>query len=202
MRNTPTCRMLFGFGPIAAINRQWVVMSRWNCLKGMWMILSARYVVSRLQFTLEKVNMEGDLVFLDINTNVSSNSNISCHLYQERSDTGIILNFGSCAPLQGKQNVIQGTVRMIFNAISNWLAFDQALEKNKTCWTKNQYPEERSSKTVNQNLEKIMSGGRDQLITTPKEHQKIKTRSHDKTTIFLQYRGNLTQILQANSAKC
>ena len=32
-----------------------------------------------LQFTLEKLNMEGDLAFLDINLNVSSTSNITCH---------------------------------------------------------------------------------------------------------------------------
>ena len=43
-------------------------------------------------------------------------------------------------------------------------------------------------------LEKIISGGKDQLRTTPKEHQKSKTRSHDKPTIFLQYRGNLMRI--------
>ena len=46
---------------------------------------------------------------------------------------------------------------------------------------------------MNQTLEKIISGGKDQLRTTPKEHQKSKTRSYDKPTIFLQYRGNLTQ---------
>ena len=37
---------------------------------------------NNLQFTLEKVNMEGHLAFLDINVNVSSKSNITCHWYQ------------------------------------------------------------------------------------------------------------------------
>ena len=97
---------------------------------------------NNLQLTLEKVNMDGDLAFLDINVNVSSNNNINCHWYQKPTDTGIILNFCSCAPLQHKKNVIQGAVHRVFNATSNWLAFDQALEKNKTCWTKNQYPED------------------------------------------------------------
>ena len=46
---------------------------------------------------------------------------------------------------------------------------------------------------MNQTLEKIKSGGKDQLRATPKGHQKSKTRSYDKPTIFLQYRGNLTQ---------
>ena len=34
---------------------------------------------NNLQFTLEKVNMVGDLAFLDIKVNVSSKSNITCH---------------------------------------------------------------------------------------------------------------------------
>ena len=89
--------------------------------------------------------------------------------------------------------MIEGTVHRVFKAKSIWVAFDHALEKNKTCWTKNQYPEDWSSKIVNHTLEKTISGGKDQLRTTPKEHQKSKTRSYDKPTIFLQYRGNLTQ---------
>ena len=153
----------------------------------------ARSLHNNLQYTLEKVNMDGDLAFLDINVNVSSKINITCHCYQKPTDTGIILNFRSCAALQHKKNVIQGAVHRVFNATSNWLSFDQALEKNKSCWTKNQYPKEWSSKIVNQTQKKIISVGKDQLRTTPKEHQKSKTKSIDKPTIFLQYRGNLSQ---------
>ena len=140
------------------------------------------------------------MAFLYINVNMRSKSNITCHWYQKPTDTGIILNFRSCAPLQQK-NVIQGTVHRVLNATSNLLAFDQALEKNKTCWTKNQYPEEWSSEIVKQTLEKIKSWGKDQLRTTPKERQKSKTRSYDKPTIFLQYRGNLTQNLASKLKK-
>ena len=46
---------------------------------------------------------------------------------------------------------------------------------------------------MNQTLEKIISGDKDQLRTTPKEHQKSKNRSHDQPTTFLQYRDNVTQ---------
>ena len=99
-----------------------------------------------LQFTLEKVNMEGNMAFLEKNVNVSSKSNITWQWYQKPTDTGLILNFRSCAPLQHKKNVIQGTVYRVFNDTSSWLAFDQALEINKTCWIKNQYPEDWSSK--------------------------------------------------------
>ena len=153
---------------------------------------------NNLQFTLEKINMEENLAFLEINVNMSSKSNITCHWYQKPTDTGMLLNFRRCAPLQHKKNGIQGTVHRAFNATSNWLAFNEALEKNKTCWTKNQYPEDWSSKIVNQTLEKIISGGKDELRTTPKKHKKNKTRSYDKPTFFLQYRGNFVKTLQAN----
>ena len=169
----------------------------------MWMIFSARFVVTRmstknslhsiLQFTLENYNKEGDWSFLDININMGRKSNITCHWYQKPTDTGIILKFCCCAPLQHKKNGIHVTVHRVFNATSIWLAFDQALEEKKIFWTKNQYQEEKSPKIVNETLEKIISGGKNQFRTTQKEHQKSKTRSHDKPAIFLQNRSNLTQ---------
>ena len=60
-----------------------------------------------LQFILE-VNMEADLAFLDINVKVSSKSNITCHWYQKPADTGILLNFRSCAPLKHKKICFKG----------------------------------------------------------------------------------------------
>ena len=135
--------------------------------------------------TLKKLNMEGDSAILEINVKVSSKSNITCNCYQKPTDTGSILNFCSCSSLHHKENVIQGTIHRVINATSNWLAFDQALEENKTCVPKNQYPEEWSSNVVNLTLEKIISGGKHQLRNTPKEHQKNKTTFHDKPTIFI-----------------
>ena len=67
------------------------------------------------------------------------------------------------------------------------------LKRTKFAGRKIKNPEEWSSKIVNQTLERIISGGKDQLRTTSKEHQKNKTKSIDKRTIFLQYIGNFTQ---------
>ena len=74
-----------------------------------------------------------------------------------------ILNFYSCALLQHERNVIRKELHRVFNATFNWLDFDQALRKNKACWTKNQYPDEWSSKTVNQTIEKIIISSKQQL---------------------------------------
>ena len=134
----------------------------------------ANLLHKNLQFTLEKVNTEGDLAFLNFNVKMSSKSNIICHWYHKPTVTGTIMSFRSCAPLQHKEHTIQGTVHRVSIATSNSLDFDQVLEKNKTCWTKNQYPDECSSKIVNQTLEKIIIGSKDQLKTTPKSIKKAR----------------------------
>ena len=54
---------------------------------------------------------------------------------------------------------------------------------------------------MNQTSEKIISGGEEQLRTTQKEHQKSKTRSQDKPTIFLQHRNNLTRNFESKLKK-
>ena len=92
--------------------------------------------------TVEKVNMEVHLAFPDINVKVSSKRDTTYRWYQKPTDTGIKLYICSCALLQHKKNEIQGTVRRVLDATSNRLAFDQALQKKKTCWNENQYPEE------------------------------------------------------------
>ena len=84
-----------------------------------------------LQFTLETPNGSEDLAFLDLNMNLNEDRKISCHWYQKSTDTGIILNFRSCAPLQHKRNVIQGTVHRIFIANSDSQSFDVAFKKNQ-----------------------------------------------------------------------
>ena len=100
-----------------------------------------KFITKNLQFSLEKVNMKKYLAFLDINVNVSSKNNITCHWYQKPTDTGIILNFCCCAPLQHKRNLIQGTVhRVLMQHLIGWSLL-RLLTKNKTRWTKSQYPE-------------------------------------------------------------
>ena len=158
----------------------------------------ANFLHNNLQLILEKVNMKGNFAFLDINVNVSSKSNIKCHWYQKPTDTGIIMNFCSCAPHRHKKNGIQGTVHRAFNATSNWSAFDQALEENKNGWTKNQYPEDWSSKTKNQTLENIKGGGKNQFRTTPKNIKKVRLDLRISQLFFYNTEATLFKTLQAN----
>ena len=103
----------------------------------------------------ETPNCSGDLAFLDLNINANEDRKIGSHWYQKYTDTGIILNFCSCAPLQHKKNVIQGTVH--FNATSDWQPCDVVLKQNQEIWTENQYPTEWSSSIVKETLDEIVT---------------------------------------------
>ena len=61
---------------------------------------SDNFLHNNLQFTPETPNGSGDLTFLDLDLNVNEYRKISCQCYQKSTDTGIILSFRSCAPLQ------------------------------------------------------------------------------------------------------
>ena len=168
------------FCSIASINRQRGGLSRWNCsyvswwycMHGSWrqgqVFKICNFITQKHAIYLWlKINMEADLAYPDINVNVSSKIDITFHWFQKPTDNGIILNICSYAQVQHLKNEIQGTVHRVFNATSNCSAFGQPLEKNKTWWTKSQYPKEWSSKIMNQRLEKMRSGSKDQSKTTP-----------------------------------
>ena len=117
----------------------------------------ANFLHKSLQFTPETPNGSEDLAFLDLNIKVNEGRKISCHWYQKSADTGITLNFCSCATLQHEKKVTQGIVHKIFNATNDWQSFDAALKKNQEIWTENQYPTEWSFSIVNEKLDKIIT---------------------------------------------
>ena len=82
-----------------------------------------------LQFTIQELDSNGNIAFLDLNVNVDSGKTFTCGWYQKPTDTGTIVNFRGCAPLQYKRNVIEGTVHRVFRSTSTWENFDQALKK-------------------------------------------------------------------------
>ena len=82
-----------------------------------------------LQFTIEELDSNSNLPFLDLNVNVDSGKKVTCGWYKKPTDTDIILNFRGCVTLQYKRNVIDWTVHRVFRSTSTWENFDQALEK-------------------------------------------------------------------------
>ena len=75
--------------------------------------------------------MEGDLAFPGIKEDMSSQNKIRCHWYQKSTHTGILLIFGSCAPLQLMKNEIHGTVHRVFKTIDQFWPSISSLKRTK-----------------------------------------------------------------------
>ena len=72
-----------------------------------------------LEFTIKLLDQERAIVFLDKKIRRKNNGLLVTEWYRKPSDTDVLLNYRSCAPLSFKRNLIQGTVRRKFNATSS-----------------------------------------------------------------------------------
>ena len=72
---------------------------------------------------------------------------------------GVFLNFRSCAPIQHKKKIVEGTVRRIFRSTSTRQNLDKALTENESIWLKYPNPESWTyiTKIYNVALQKIIS---------------------------------------------
>ena len=93
-----------------------------------------------VQFTIEELDSNDILAFLDLNVNAVSGKKVLCGWCQKPTDTGTILIFRGCASLLYKRSVVEGTVHRVFRSTSTWEDFDKALEKKWKQWIDNQYP--------------------------------------------------------------
>ena len=84
-----------------------------------------------LQFTIETPNTKGKLAFSDLQISIDKSTKINCGWYQKSTDTGTTLSFRSCALLQYKRNVIEGTVHRVFRSTSTWEEYDKATKINR-----------------------------------------------------------------------
>ena len=71
-----------------------------------------------LQLTIEVLDNNGNLAFLDLNVNVDSGKMVTSEWCQKPTDTGTVLNNRGCAPLQYRRNMIEGKVHMVFRSTS------------------------------------------------------------------------------------
>ena len=132
-----------------------------------------------LQFTIEDFDSNGNLAFLDLIVNMDSGKKVACGSYQTATDTGTILIFRCCSPLQYKRNGIKGTVHRVFRCTSTWENYDQALEKNRRQCIENQYPKNWSDRVVFETLKKSISlrrGKKNLEVKTsePRKHKWLK----------------------------
>ena len=68
---------------------------------------------------------------------VNQQMEITRKWYQKSTTNETTLNFHSCAPLQHKKNIVEGTIHRLFRYTSNWNIFDEALKTNEGNWNEN-----------------------------------------------------------------
>ena len=60
--------------------------------------------------------------------------------FTKPTDTGIVMNWNSIAPLKYKRNLVSGFVNRIWSATTTYDAFMRGCEKAKVILSKNQFP--------------------------------------------------------------
>ena len=145
-------------------------------------------------------NTNGKLAFLDLQFSIEKRRKIFCEWYQRPTDTGIKLNFRSCAPLQYKRSVIERTVHRVFRSASTWEEYDEAMKINREQWLDNQYPESWLSRVASHALEKIIREGKSKQNMAEKK-KSCDYSSDSPPILMVQYRGKYSQTLAKKRAR-
>ena len=137
-----------------------------------------------LQFTLETMDATMGLPFLDMRVKTDDRGTTTCEWYQKPSDTGVILNFRSFAPMRWKRNLIQGTMHRIFNCTSDWKAFHEALQRCEDIWEANQYPKEWRATIVNDTITKLLDLSDPKTVSDNQKQSSNNQSTATKTVVF------------------
>ena len=158
-----------------------------------------------LTFTHE-LEQDGKIPFLDMWI-INKGGKLSSKWYRKPTDTGLVLNFHSLAPLKYKKSVVISFVRRIYTSSSSWQFFHEALDEAKEILTNNQYPISFVEEIINVTLGKLVGTDKDENVDnndTMSEENNISIDSnayilnvpnHEKFNFFVTYRGKPTDAL-------
>ena len=138
-----------------------------------------------LTFTSER-EKENSLAFVDMEV-LNNKGVLTTKWYRKPTDTGLMMNFHSLAPLKYKRSVVIGSVHRIFRACSTWQLFHEGILELKQLLINNQYPPAFFEPLINSALTK--------LIEQPqKVHSEVDMeKDHDPYMLFLNYRGKCSE---------
>ena len=111
---------------------------------------------------------------------LNNQGKLSSRWFRKPSDTGLIMNFHSLAPVRYKRSVVVGCVHRIFNSCSTWELFHESLSEAKDILHNNQYPSSFYEPLIHQTLTKLLSKP-EKVDKDEKEEQPFM--------VFLNYRG-------------
>ena len=80
---------------------------------------------------------------------------MSISWYHKPTDTSLYLSYHACAPVKYKRNIVEGTVHRIHHAASDWITFDNGIQKFREDLAKNQYQPSFVDPTISRTIEKI-----------------------------------------------
>ena len=138
-----------------------------------------------LKFTVERPQ-NGRIPFLDMEI-INNNGHLSSTWYQKPTDTGLVMNFHSVAPLCYKKSVVAGFVHRIHRVCSSWEHLHNSLLKAKETLERNQYPPQFFDPIINDTMEKLRPHTMEE-----KKQQTEGTQTPYKHLFRIQYRGRLT----------
>ena len=139
-----------------------------------------------LKFTIE-MEKDCEIPFLDMKV-IRQNQKLSSTWYQKPTDTGLVMNFHSLAPLRYKRTVVSGFVHRIFRSCSSWQNFHESLCKAKKILENNQYPSSFYEPLITKALEKCYNRDKEDNDSEDNMNEEEKP----KHMVRIQYRGKIS----------
>ena len=134
---------------------------------------------TNLKFTIER-ETEGSIPFLDMKIS-NIQGRLSSKWYNKPTDTGLVLNFHSLAPLRYKKSVVAGFVHRIARACSSWKNFDLSLGKAKCVLEQNQYPPSFYNPIITKTINTIYESYQTKTKKAPQYHFPLMKRHYRRT---------------------
>ena len=136
-----------------------------------------------LEFTIEE-EKESSIPFLDMLIQ-RRDDRLKSGWYTKPTDTGLMMDYHSLAPIKYKRNVVEGKVHRINQATSEWDEFTAGIEKAEKQFEKNRYPPQFYSQIVRKTVYTIIQK---ETHVNKNPSQKVDPLT-TRPTLMLQYRG-------------
>lgn len=144
-----------------------------------------------IKFTIEQEE-NGQLPFLDTLVTKSGNKLLT-DVYRKPTYTGLGLNYMSYVPQIFKVNSIKTLIHRAYNVCSNWLSFDEEINRLKVFFANNGYPLHLFEKYLKTFINEKMKGSTNRDIDV-KEKDKIRY-------ISLPFYGHLSYHIRSSLSK-
>ena len=111
----------------------------------------------KLQFTMETLDDNKELAFLDIKLRLEGNRTTTTQVYTKSSSTDVVMNYLANAPWQHKKAAAVALIRRAIQIPSNQHHRNEAMKNTKNVLSMNQWPDKVVKKLIQQEERKIQN---------------------------------------------